>query len=614
MLEKILWILFAIQRQETEMKQEEKIIWQDSLPGHERSFLQPIAVAIGCAVFIGLILFMGIMDFRRSDRTLTGFMQNQGLSTISVVRKVSEENLKNLIQASQRENVPIFTPLQEESFAPQHWLTSSLAGIGRDVDEQWQAEQISNEYLRNIALRESLWLIAVMDKDGKVVFQSRPEGPSAGESNPGSKEPPLSSGENLISSLKKKGINFVALRRKDGSGTVVIALEKDSLRYWALRVSVEKAMEKLGEGQEMVYLVVMNHEGKLLGQVGNLPGTSKRLDQAFYNVLYGRKAVETRKMNFDNQPILDITAPFKISDRAGGIARIGLKRDSAEKILSENRRNMFVSLIFTVLVALLAMWLLYHNQNRHLAGIIEFERRLEKAERLSSLGQLAAGVAHEIRNPLNAISMASQRLKREFMPAEPEKAEEFQNMAGVIRDEIRRLNGIIEEFLTFSKSRRLDMRDYSVTEVLRKMTDLIREEAESRGITLKTEWSDEPVIIPMDVDKLQQALFNLVKNAMESISGEGSITITLSNEDRHRRIIRIADTGCGMTEEEVKKIFNPEYTTKQKGLGLGLSLAHEIIRGHGGEIRVLSREKVGTTFELILPAERKQDKSTNMAT
>ncbi len=193
---------------------------------------------------------------------------------------------------------------------------------------------------------------------------------------------------------------------------------------------------------------------------------------------------------------------------------------------------------------------------RHLAGIIEFERRLEKAERLSSLGQLAAGVAHEIRNPLNAISMASQRLKREFMPAEPEKAEEFQNMAGVIRDEIRRLNGIIEEFLTFSKSRRLDMRDYSVTEVLRKMTDLIREEAESRGITLKMEWSDEPVIIPMDVDKLQQALFNLVKNAMESISGEGSITISLSNEDRHRRIIRIADTGCGMTEEEVKKIFN----------------------------------------------------------
>jgi len=460
-------------------------------------------------------------------------------------------------------------------------------------------------------LRESLWLIAVIDKTGKIVFQGRPARSSDSGNNPAPENPSISSGANLILSLKQQDINFVALRRKDDSGTVVIALDKDALRYWAVRVSVEKAMEKLGEGRALVYLVVMDRGGKLLGQVGNIPGSWKKLDLAFYNVLSGRQSVETRKMIFEHQPILDITAPFKIGDRTGGVARIGLKRESAEKILSENRRNMFVSLIFTVLVALLAMWLLYHNQNRHLAGIIAMERRLEKAERLSSLGQLAAGVAHEIRNPLNAISMASQRLKREFMPADPEKAAEFQNMAGVIRDEIRRLNGIIEEFLTFSKSRRLDMRDYSITEVLRKMTDLIREEAASRGITLNTEWNDDPAIIPMDVDKLQQALFNLVKNAMESISGEGAITISLMADGRNRRIIRISDTGCGMTAEEVKKIFNPEYTTKQKGLGLGLSLAHEIIRGHGGEIRVLSRENEGTTFEIILPSEHKNESPVN---
>ena len=96
------------------------------------------------------------------------------------------------------------------------------------------------------------------------------------------------------------------------------------------------------------------------------------------------------------------------------------------------------------------MWLLYHDQNRHLAGIVEMERQLEKAERLSSLGQLAAGVAHEIRNPLNAISMATQRLKRDFIPSDPQKVDDFQNLSGVIRDEIKRLNGIIEEFLNFS--------------------------------------------------------------------------------------------------------------------------------------------------------------------
>jgi len=596
------------------MKHEEKVIWQDSVSGHERSFLQPISVAIACVVFIALFLFMGIMDLRRSDRSLTGLMENQGLATISVVRKMAEDNLKNLIQAAQHENAPTFTPLREESFSPENWLTSALAVIGRDVDEKWQTNQISNEYLQAIAARENLWLIAVIDKAGNIVFSGRHvQSPVSGN---GEKDrfPAVSSGANLISSLQQQNINFVALRRADDSGTVVIALKKDAIRYWALRVSVEKAMEKLGEGRELFYLVIRDHDGKLLGQAGKLPAASKNLDAAFHSISSGRKNLETRKMTFGKQPILDITAPFQLSDRVGGVARIGLKRESAEKILSENRRSMFLSLFFTLVVAILAMWLLYQNQNRHLSGIIEMERRLEKAERLSSLGQLAAGVAHEIRNPLNAISMASQRLKREFMPADPEKAAEFQNMAGVIRDEIRRLNGIIEEFLTFSKSRRLEMRDYSITEILRKMTDLIREEAASRGIVLKTAWSDEPEIIPMDVDKLQQALFNLVKNAMESISGEGSIEISLHAGGRNSRVIRISDTGCGMTVEEVEKIFNPEYTTKQKGLGLGLSLAHEIIRGHGGEIRVLSREKEGTTFEVILPSERTTENPSHART
>src|SRR4030042_1173770 len=121
-------------------------------------------------------------------------------------------------------------------------------------------------------------------------------------------------------------------------------------------------------------------------------------------------------------------------------------------------------MIFIVIIALLSMWLLYYDQNRHLSGIIEMERRLEKAERLSSLGQLAAGVAHEIRNPLNAISMATQRLKKDFIPAESNKVEDFHNLSGVIKDEIKRLDGIIEEFFSFSKSHRLELRDFSVTE------------------------------------------------------------------------------------------------------------------------------------------------------
>ena len=168
-------------------------------------------------------------------------------------------------------------------------------------------------------------------------------------------------------------------------------------------------------------------------------------------VLNGVSGLESRKVIHGERSLLEIIAPLRLGGQIAGVIRLGLERGNTDRIIDENRRNMFVFLAFVVVIALLSMWLLYQNQNRHLAGVVEMERQLEKAERLSSLGQLAAGVAHEIRNPLNAISMASQRLKREFMPAEEEKIREFQSMTGVIRDEIRRLNGIIEEFLTFSK-------------------------------------------------------------------------------------------------------------------------------------------------------------------
>jgi signal transduction histidine kinase len=326
-------------------------------------------------------------------------------------------------------------------------------------------------------------------------------------------------------------------------------------------------------------------------------------------MLAGTKKVESQKIVSYDKKLLEIVAPVYLYGKVAGIARLGLDREGTDEILAENRRNIVFFTASVILITLLSMWILYRNQNRHMAGIVEMERQLEKAERLSALGQLAAGVAHEIRNPLNAISMASQRLKREFVPADENKNKEFQTLAGVIRDEIRRLNGIIEEFLTFSKSRRLELHDYPVSEILQKIVTLIREEATLKGITIETRYSNNPAVIPMDVDKLEQAIFNFVKNAMESISGEGTIMISVDSGGKDRISIKISDNGCGMTSEEVERIFNPEYTTKEKGLGLGLPLAHEIIRGHGGEIRVLSQQGSGTTFEIILPTERAGDKN-----
>ena len=596
------------------MSPEKKIIWEQHTPRFRRSFLQPLAVGLVSAVLIALILTMGIRDLRSSERTLVGFMEDQGMRIIGVVERLTEENLKTMIIASQRTAGNAFVPLSEQVLSPQKLLTDAIVAMGREIDNRWKKEHLSEAYILKYAQEKNLYLVAVLNGWGDVIFQSRTlpdtllDGKAPARTADRSKKT-----ADLISRLnqlnRSKKIGFIALSRKDESGTIILALDRDSLRYWGTRVSVEKAMEKLGgEGQGIVYFTVRDKKGMPLGNAGELPPERKKEDPLFPKILAGAVTFESRKVNFDGKSLLEIVAPLRLGGETAGIVRLGLERGNTDQILAENRRNMFVFLAFVVLIALLSMWLLYHNQNRHLAGVVEMTRQLEKAERLSSLGQLAAGVAHEIRNPLNAISMASQRLKREYMPADEEKSKEFIIMTGVIRDEIRRLNGIIEEFLTFSKSRRLELHDCPVQEVLQKIVHLISEEASAKGISLRTDWGNEPIVIPMDMDKLQQALFNFVKNAMESISGDGIITLSIRNTEKGRVSIRVSDTGCGMTTEEVERIFNPEYTTKEKGLGLGLPLAHEIIRGHGGEIRVLSRKGSGTTFEILLPTERHNDK------
>ena len=595
------------------MSPEKKIIWQQHTPNFKHPFLQPLAVGLVCAVFIALILFMGIMDLRRSERTLTGFMEDQGKRIIGMVERLTEENLKTMIISSQAKAGGASVPLSEQVLTPQKLLTDAIVAMGREIDNRWKREHLSEGYIHDYAQKNHLYLVAVLNAWGDVIFQSRtlpdagPEGRTAAGAKVGPKR-----GADLIAKLNQlnrlRKIGFIALSRHDQSGTIIIALDRDSLRYWGTRVSVEKAMEKLGEGQGIVYLDVWDKKARLLGSTGDPPPQWKTEDPLFSRILSGFAKSESRKVKLNEKSLLEIIAPLRMGGEIAGIVRLGLERGNTDQILAENRRNMFVFLAFIVLIALLSMLLLYHNQNRHLAGVVEMTRQLEKAARLSSLGQLAAGVAHEIRNPLNAISMASQRLKREYMPADEEKSKEFTIMTGVIRDEIRRLNGIIEEFLTFSKSRRLELHDCPVQDVLQKIVNLIAEESAARGISLRTDWANEPIVIPMDMDKLQQALFNFVKNAMESISGDGIVTLSVRNAEKGRVSIRITDTGCGMTTEEVERIFNPEYTTKEKGLGLGLTLAHEIIRGHGGEIRVLSRKGAGTTFEILLPTERHNDK------
>jgi len=574
----------------------------NQIPSASQILLRPITLIISCTIFVILILIMGLMDLNRLDRSLVNFMEVRGLDVAEKIEREALVSYTSIMQMLRGEAAgETLIPLTDETFLTQESLIRALVNVIRSIDGRWPSGVIPPEEARAVMEREGLWLLAVVDDSGRAVFQSRP----VPRQILARAEPAVRKKKDLVIDLfgrsERAGrTGVVALRRSGGNGTVIVALDEDALQRWGMRIAMQRAVDEAAQTPGVVFLAVLDGRGAVLGSRGEQPAIQEMTAQE-RELLAGTLSVTARGVTLGEREHVMVMAPLTLDGRPVGIVRVGFQRDRMDQILETNRHFLFLSMGFIVLAGLFSLWFVFQNHKRHLARIDEMRKRLEQSERLSSLGQLAAGVAHEIRNPLNAISMASQRLQREYQPCEEDRSQEFGRLTGAIRDEIRRLNVIIEDFLTFSRSRRLELREYSLTEVVQKLARLMGEEARARGIVLTLRHEPDALMVPMDVDKLQQALINIVKNAIESIDGPGSIDIAMEKPSGDRAVVRISDTGSGLAPGEVEKIFDPDYTTKEKGLGLGLPIAYEIIRGHGGTIRVQSAVGKGTTFEITLP-------------
>jgi signal transduction histidine kinase len=574
----------------------------NQIPAASQILLRPVTLIVSCLIFVILILVMGLIDLNRLDRSLVNFMEVRGLDVAEKIEREAQVNFHSIMQMLRGESVgETLILLTDETFLTQESLIKALVNVIRKIDSRWPSQTITREEAKGVIEKEGLWLLAIVDDNGRVLFQSRPVPKQVLMRA----EPAIRKKKDMVIDLfgrseKAARSGVVALRRSGGHGTVIIALDDDAMKWWGMRIAMQRAVDEAGQTPGVVFITVLDGWGAILGTRGEQPA-SHDLTVQEKSLLAGTMAIANDNVNVGEREYLMVMAPLTLEGRPAGIVRVGFERDRMDQILERNRHFLFLSMGFIVLAGLFSLWFVFQNQKRHLARLAEMRKRLEQSERLSSLGQLAAGVAHEIRNPLNAISMASQRLQREYLPCEEEKTQEFGRLTGVIRDEIRRLNVIIEDFLTFSRSRRLELREFSLTEVVQKLVRLMGEDARARGISLSVKSMQDSLMVPMDVDKLQQALINIIKNAIESIDGAGSIDIAVERQAGERAVIRVSDTGSGLAPEEIGKIFDPDYTTKEKGLGLGLPIAHEIIRGHGGTIRVQSGIGQGTTFEIVLP-------------
>ncbi len=227
------------------------------------------------------------------------------------------------------------------------------------------------------------------------------------------------------------------------------------------------------------------------------------------------------------------------------------------------------------------------------------EEEAKRNEKLSAMGELASGVAHEIRNPINAIGMIAQRLNKEFTTTSNQN--EYSNITQLLRTEVNRINKIITQFLSYAKPIELNIKPVDIKSLSDEVYHLFEDQAKQKGIRIIKSYSDS-IIINIDRDLIKQSLMNILQNAIDAVRYNGEVNLKYLKV-RNDAIIEISDNGAGIPDEQQKKVFDLYFTTKKDGNGLGLTISQKIILQHKGSISFISKLKKGTTFKIILPIQ-----------
>ncbi|HEY3025438.1 MAG TPA: HAMP domain-containing sensor histidine kinase [Pyrinomonadaceae bacterium] len=256
---------------------------------------------------------------------------------------------------------------------------------------------------------------------------------------------------------------------------------------------------------------------------------------------------------------------------------------------------------------------LFNEMTAKLSRTRELEAQLHQAEKAAVVGRLASAIAHEIRNPLNYINLTLDYLRTSFAPEEPEKRQTFARLAGQLKTEVARINTRISEFLNYSRPSELELESLDLYAISQDALRIIEAQAIESGIKTTVEKSGDIPRVMGDTEALRSMMTNLVINGVQAMDGgSGSLSILLAGEESGRRArIEVTDTGRGIAPEDISKVFEPYYSTKDTGTGLGLAIVKKAVDDHGGTINVTSKVGSGTTFIITLPAKGKGDRLRN---
>ncbi len=379
--------------------------------------------------------------------------------------------------------------------------------------------------------------------------------------------------------------------KRQRGGAIVVTVDATEIAALEKPASLESLLQEITSGSpEIAYTVFEHEDGRIA--FGDVPTDAPA-------------SPGERSLTVGGRPVLEFASDVPLAGGETARLRLGMRLDNVRRV----EKRMALRLVASVAAAsvLVALAFGLAGLRRRYGVLSEKHARAEEAlrrrDRLAAMGELASTVAHEVRNPLNAVGMTAQRLKREFLGAAPANAgdrAELEELLTVMTSETQRIDQIVQQFLEYARPPRLAPEPVDLGALVGDVAGRARSLAEARGVRLD-EGPSEAVTALVDPAQLRAALDNLVRNAIEATPSGGRVSLTVRREGRGH-VVEVHDTGRGIEPGHLPRIFDLYFTTKAEGTGVGLAVTQQIVTAHGGTIEVDSPPGAGTTMTVRLPA------------
>ena len=540
-----------------------------------------------------LILFTFLILFF----VISGYLEYRSRRTNVI--KLMQQNSRNLSRTIKQASINSLLSYNYLNSQSREQMLTTLTFI----DCRDSTSKLTRKFFANIKKSTNIRKVQILDSNGKLIFSSRDEMQVKQEKKIQSF---LNNNQNfkLISGSRDNYMVQALLRRSQG-GVIIGTFNVENLVKFNKKRGIGDFLNNAVKDSSVLYVAIQNKQGILAASQRVDSLSSINYDSFLQNVLE-KKQFQYRYKSWKGQKVYESVLPFSLLDNYKGLIRIGLDFSPIQRVQKSALWNVLIRVVILTILGFLVLGYtmsrntvetLRKEKERITEEVYELQKSLREKEKQNAIHHLASGVAHEIGNPLNALSLTVQRLQRKISS----KNDDVHEMMSLIRNEVDRIDKIIQKFLNFSKPVPLEKQETNLNELIEEILNLYQNKLQENNIELKYN-SKSDCTLKIDKEKIKQSLINLLENAIEALEDTDNkrIEIELNRKDETVEL-RISDNGSGMDEETRSKIFNLYFSTKENGTGIGLAKVYKIIHNHNGEISVDSTPGEGTTFYIKLP-------------